>query len=222
MLPNATKIWAVPSSKCTNHDKSLKELTSARMKSRFDISNEKHFDDYVKARSSCYLVEQDGNDFYCDCYEGMKARYCKHSVGLMYKTELLEVSSEVRSKPLGQKRKRGRPKKLPACLTKSPQPQIPNSTYHSPSPNVSLNLTMSPTGDSSTPPQSQATRRSPQGNQIVSIIRNQKRSRELEECSDLPPAKRKSRAQKVKKVKIVDNNIEKRMTRSSKRINNKI
>ena len=102
------------------------------MKSRFDISNEKHFDDYLKARSSCYLVEQAGNDFYCDCYKGMKARYCKHSVGLMYKTELLEVSSEVRSKPLGQKRKRGRPKKLPACLTKSPQPQIPNSTYHSP------------------------------------------------------------------------------------------
>ena len=30
----------------------------------------------------------------------------------MYKTELLEVSSEVRSKPLEQKRKRGRPKKL--------------------------------------------------------------------------------------------------------------
>ena len=189
------------------------------MKSRFDISNEKHFDDYLKARSSCYLVEQAGNDFYCDCYKGMKARYCKHSVGLMYKTELLEVSSEVRSKPLRQKRKRGRPKKLPACLTKSPQPQIPNSTYHSPSPNVSLNLTLSLTGDSSTPPQSQATRRSPKGNPIVSIIRNQKRSRKLEEFSDLSPAKRKSRAQKVK---IVDNNIEKRITRSSKRINNKI
>ena len=136
----------------------------------------------------------------------------------MYKT-LLEVSSEVRNKLLGQKRKRGQPKKLPACLTRSPQPQIPNSTYHSPSPNVSLNLTLSPTSDSSTPPQSQATRRSPQSNPIVSIIRNQKRSRGLEEFSDLPPAKRKSRAQKVN---IVDNNIEKQITRSSKRINNKI
>ena len=76
------------------------------MKSRFDISNEKHFDDYVKVRNLCYLVEQAGNDFYCDCYEEMKARYCYHSVGLMYKTEVLEVSSEVRSKPLGQKRKK--------------------------------------------------------------------------------------------------------------------
>ena len=56
VLPNVTKIWAVPSSKSNNHDKSLKELASARMKSRFEISNEKHFDDYVKARSSCYLV----------------------------------------------------------------------------------------------------------------------------------------------------------------------
>ena len=53
---NATEIWAVPSSKSNNHGKSLKELASARMKSRFEISNEKHFDDYVKARSSCYLV----------------------------------------------------------------------------------------------------------------------------------------------------------------------
>ena len=45
VLRIATKIWAVPSSKSNNHDKSLKELASARMKSRFDISNEKHFDD---------------------------------------------------------------------------------------------------------------------------------------------------------------------------------
>ena len=32
----------------------------------------------------------------------------------------LEVTSEVRSVPLGQKRKRGRPKKMPHCLTRSP------------------------------------------------------------------------------------------------------
>ena len=32
----------------------------------------------------------------------------------------LEVTSEVRSFPLGQKRKQGRPKKMPHCLTRSP------------------------------------------------------------------------------------------------------
>ena len=38
----------------------------------------------------------------------------------MYKTGKLEITSDVRSKPLGQKRKRGRPAKLPPCLARSP------------------------------------------------------------------------------------------------------
>ena len=37
----------------------------------------------------------------------------------------IEVTSEVRSVPLGQKRKRGRPKKMPNCLTRSPPAQPP-------------------------------------------------------------------------------------------------
>ena len=45
---------------------------------------------------------------------------CKHSVGLLYQTGALEVTSEVRSVPLGAKRKRGRPKQIPNCLVKSP------------------------------------------------------------------------------------------------------
>ena len=39
---------------------------------------------------------------------------------MMYKTGVLEITSDVRSKPLGQKRKRGRPAKLPFCLVRSP------------------------------------------------------------------------------------------------------
>ena len=38
----------------------------------------------------------------------------------MYKTGKLEVTSDVRSKPLEKKRKRERPGKLPLCLTRSP------------------------------------------------------------------------------------------------------
>ena len=44
----------------------------------------------------------------------------QHAVGLMYRTGKLEVTSDVRSKPLEKKRKRGRPGKLPLCLTRSP------------------------------------------------------------------------------------------------------
>ena len=122
----------------------------------------------------------------------MKARYLKHSVWLMYKTELLEVSSEVHSKLLGQKRKRGRPKKLPACLTRSPQPQSPNSTYHYPSQEIpKLHLSHKQQED-------------PQGIPIVSIIKNKKRSRELEEFSDLHPAKQNPGLKKSRLLMIVD------------------
>ena len=38
----------------------------------------------------------------------------------MYRTGKLAVTSDVRSKPLEKKRKRGRPGKLPLCLTRSP------------------------------------------------------------------------------------------------------
>jgi hypothetical protein len=41
-------------------------------------------------------------------------------VGLLYFNGGLEASSDVRSIPLGAKRKPGRPKKLPNCLTRSP------------------------------------------------------------------------------------------------------
>ena len=40
--------------------------------------------------------------------------------GMLFKSGFLEVTPEVRSVPLGQKRKRGRPKKLPNCLARSP------------------------------------------------------------------------------------------------------
>ena len=77
-------------------------------------------------------------------YEGIKARLCKHSVGLMYKCGVLDITSDVRSKPLGQKRRRGRPKKLPFCLVNSPDrfptnqgSNIPRASYI-PSPNTSL------------------------------------------------------------------------------------
>ena len=78
---------------------------------------------------------------------------CKHAVGMLYKTGIMEITSDVRSKPLGQKRKRGRPKKIPHCLQKSPEPRtvgsVAQATYINPSPDVSLtfsdsNLTTSP------------------------------------------------------------------------------
>ena len=59
----------------------------------------------------------------------------------MYKTGTLEVTSDVRSKPLGPKRGRGRPKKTGHCLTITPprevrQEVIPTAQYHERSPEL--------------------------------------------------------------------------------------
>ena len=199
----------------------------------------------MEVRNSCHLVEQSGQDFFCDCFEGIRGRLCKHSVGLLYKTGTIEVDHDVRSKPLGAKRKRGRPKKLPSCLTRSPEPvksgNVPVASYHQPSPDVSLiemPVPVSPIRQSPTSPASI----------ILNLSLSRKRSRELspapeplEDVDSLaespspitiptallpPPAKRISRRKKLKltfdgiEENIVDIKI-KKASRSSKRLKNK-
>ena len=238
LMKNVSSIWAIPSSQTKQSELALKDIAKQRLSHRFNSSLLTSFDEYLKIRSSCYLVEQIGSEFFCDCYEGMKARVCKHAVGLMYKTGVLEISSDVRSKPLGQKRKRGRPKKLPACLTRSPEPQtvgdIPNASYHAPSPNVSLisSISSSPPVTAATTPPSSPTPPLPPQQQTSPILAlatqtivTRKRARNvIDEHSDtfidLPPrAKRKSRL-RLTFCDATENikNIDKRTTRSSKRI----
>ena len=107
----------------------------------------------MKVRQSCHLLEQVNNEFFCDCPLGIKGKMCKHTVALLYKTGIIEITSDVLSKPLGQKRKRGRSKKIPHCLQKSSEPRTVGSVVQAqdiiPSPDVSLtfsnsNLTASP------------------------------------------------------------------------------
>jgi hypothetical protein len=51
----------------------------------------------------------------------------KHCIGMCYLHGKLEATSEVTSVPLGQKRKSGRPKKMPHCLTRSPPVHLVHS-----------------------------------------------------------------------------------------------
>ena len=80
----------------------------------------------------------------------------------MYKTGKLDVTADVRAKPLGQKRKRGSPAQLPLCLARSPPnkdtlptisggtaepsevPILVLSPSHSPSPSIISHLTPAP------------------------------------------------------------------------------
>ena len=48
----------------------------------------------------------------------------KHTVGMAYRQGYIQVTPEVRSVPLGAKRKRGRPKKVGHCMTRSPPPPV--------------------------------------------------------------------------------------------------
>ena len=63
-------LWAVPSSNTNHSEQSLKELAKHRLKTRFDVSNMKSFDEYSKIRSSCHIIEQVNEEFYCDCFLG--------------------------------------------------------------------------------------------------------------------------------------------------------
>ena len=114
--------WQFQAVKDKQLDSTLKELGIQRLATRFEIPSNTSFDKVLEERNSCNLEEQSGQDFFCDCFEGICGRLCKQSVGLLYKTGTIEVDHYVCSKPLGAKRKRGRPKKLLSCLTSSPKP----------------------------------------------------------------------------------------------------
>ena len=139
-IENCDKLWVVPSSSAPV-DSDLKALAMERMGQRFQITSN-HFDEYVRIRTSCWILEQKGKNFYCDCPIGSKGHMCKHFPGISYKLGLLEVTADVRSKPLGQKRKRGRPQMAKAghCLVRSPEKSsnVPVAHYHPPSPELAL------------------------------------------------------------------------------------
>ena len=103
-MKNVSAIWAIPSSQTKQSELTLKEISKQRLSHKFNASLSTSFDEYLKIRSSCHLVEQVGKDFYCDCHEGMKARLCKRTVGLMYKIGIMEISSDVRRERGGGQR----------------------------------------------------------------------------------------------------------------------
>jgi len=70
----------------------------------------------MKIQKSCHLVEQIGDEFFCDCFEGSKARLCKHAVGLMFKTGVLEIiAGRCQIKTVGAKEEAWQTKEV-ACM----------------------------------------------------------------------------------------------------------
>ena len=117
-LGDVSALWAVESSSSTEGSR-LQDRAKERLQHRVSPSTNT-FEEYARMRTSCYILEERNGDFYCDCYEGCKGKLCKHSVGMDYFVGNLIVEDDVRAVPLGGKRKRGRPKRNPHCLTRSP------------------------------------------------------------------------------------------------------
>ena len=110
-------LWAVTSS--SSDVSRLQDRARERLLNRACPSSTT-FDAYVKMRTSCRIIEQRDGDYLCDCFEGCKGKLCQHSNGMRYVNGDLVPEADVRVVPLGAKRKRGRPKRNPMCLTRSP------------------------------------------------------------------------------------------------------
>ena len=89
-IENCDKIWVIPSSN-TPVDTDLKALAMERLGQRFLITSN-NFDEYVQVRTSCWILEQKGDNFYCDCPIGSKGHICKHFPGISYKLGLLQIT----------------------------------------------------------------------------------------------------------------------------------
>ena len=71
LLGHVTTLWAVTSTAGSNTDKSLKERAKERIAHR-KAPLSSSFDDYLRIRSSCWMLEERDGDFFCDCPVGMK------------------------------------------------------------------------------------------------------------------------------------------------------
>ena len=80
LLDNVSMIFAVESSKNSSNDILLKDCAKERLKSRFDVSRHSSFDEAMKTRQSCHIIEQVGKDYFCDCHELLNKSSCPNDV----------------------------------------------------------------------------------------------------------------------------------------------
>lgn len=80
----------------------------------------RNFDEFKKAAFAVWIVSmKDDNwrDARCSCPHFLKNYKCKHTLGMAIRLQLVHAPPEAKQIPLGQKRKRGRPKKATQALS---------------------------------------------------------------------------------------------------------
>lgn len=71
LLGKVSNLWAVCSTAGSKTGLSLKERAKERIANR-EVPVSGSFDDYMRIRSSCWILEERDGDFFCDCPVGMK------------------------------------------------------------------------------------------------------------------------------------------------------
>jgi hypothetical protein len=99
-------------------DRDLK-LAIQEYKEKSDAASWTGFDDYTMSRMSVWKVNVEANRiFQCNCPEYLKCNICKHSLGMEIRLKVSDPPAMAKTVPLGQKRKRGRPKMARPALVR--------------------------------------------------------------------------------------------------------
>jgi predicted protein tyrosine phosphatase len=105
----------------TNADTRCKEFTDSvkLQQEEFASASWETFDEYKRSRNSVWklVLADDGRSILeCNCPCFMKSNACKHSIGMEIRMGFCEAPDSAKMIPLGQKRKRGRPKMAKPAL----------------------------------------------------------------------------------------------------------
>ena len=75
----------------------LTELAKVKLVERENPSVALSWDEKVKIKESCWILEERDGDFFCDCSLGFKGHLCDHTLGMHYRQETgrLEASEQV-------------------------------------------------------------------------------------------------------------------------------
>lgn len=76
------------------------------------------FEDFRKQNYGVWIITVNPSTMTatCTCPKFLKSEQCKHSIGILIREKHVQAPMEARSTPLGQKRKRGRPRKAVRAL----------------------------------------------------------------------------------------------------------
>ena len=69
-LGSVTNRWAI-ASQSDESGKSLKDLAKIRIANR-ELPDSETFDEFMRMRTSCWILEERNGDFFCDCPVGIK------------------------------------------------------------------------------------------------------------------------------------------------------